>query len=448
MSGRKRTYVSVDQSELYNLMEQESTLRTIHNDFPQRLDEIRQEANQEFTERMWPLESRLKQSESMVEELKSDLANTEREIHHHINSQQRDFRNQIEAQRGEYLNLIEAQGQRFGAALQTERQARQRAVDNLQGQINEVVSAAMQKKDIAASFVSDLRSIVFETRKMPHERFAPGRLAAIERHVEDAGRTVQTMPEAALSTGQAAYWDMVDLRDEVLAKEREFTLLYQAALVEAKTILEQARAHRKYAIEFGEGKNRTVLDLEVDHWTKGKLTEFEEKVLSLERKLSSGEHTLSADDVKEILHRLDELKPEIVAIVEMARANILSSQLRCNIAEVAGQALAAQGFAVEDTAYEGEDERNAYVLKVKNIAGSEVVTVISPVEDEMGKNEVSINSYDATFVDEITLQTRADEIAGSMKDAGLQVGSPEHVGDANPLYRDMQAVRSRKSVQQ
>jgi hypothetical protein len=448
MSGRKRTYVSVDQSELYNLMEQESTLRTIHNDFPQRLDQIRQEANQEFTERMRPLESRLKQSENMVGELKSELANTEREIYQHLNSQQRDFRNQIEAQRGEYLNLIEAQGQRFGAALQTERQARQRAVNNLQGQINKVVSEAMQKKEIAASFVSDLRSIVFETRKMPHERFAPGRLDSIERHVEDAGRTVQTMPEAALSTAQAAYWDMVDLRDEVLAKEREFTLLYQAALVEAKTILEQARAHRKYAIEFGEGKNLTVLDLEVDHWTKGKLTEFEEKVLSLERKLSSGEYTLSTDDVKEMRHRLDDLKPEIVAIVEMARANILSSQLRCNIAEVAGQALAAQGFAVEDSAYEGEDERNAYVLKVKNIAGSEVVTVIAPVEDEMGKNEVSINSYDATFLDEITLQNRADEIAGSMKDVGLQVGSPEHVGDANPLYRDMHAVRSRKSVQQ
>ncbi|MEZ4524904.1 MAG: hypothetical protein R2941_03175 [Desulfobacterales bacterium] len=67
-------------------------------------------------------------------------------------------------------------------------------------------------------------------------------------------------------------------------------------------------------------------------------------------------------------------------IVEHARQNILASQLRSNIAELAAGAFQREGFAVEDAAYEGNDERNAYVVKMKNRAGSEVVTVISPVQ--------------------------------------------------------------------
>ncbi|NQU79070.1 hypothetical protein HQ545_04850 [Candidatus Woesearchaeota archaeon] len=88
--------------------------------------------------------------------------------------------------------------------------------------------------------------------------------------------------------------------------------------------------------------------------------------------------------------------------------------------------------------------RNAYIAKVKNIPGSEVVTVISPVEGEFGKNSVSTHSYDETFVDEGTLQQRADEIVGALNEAGLQAEAPECMGGAKPEYRDIAAVRQRE----
>lgn len=46
----------------------------------------------------------------------------------------------------------------------------------------------------------------------------------------------------------------------------------------------------------------------------------------------------------------------------------------------------------DDVVYEGDDEWNVYVVKVKNIVGDEVVIVIS-LEKEFGINLVLINFF-------------------------------------------------------
>ena len=51
-------------------------------------------------------------------------------------------------------------------------------------------------------------------------------------------------------------------------------------------------------------------------------------------------------------------------IIESARENILSSQLRANIAQKTVHALKEQLFTVIDSAYEDNDPRNAYYVKL------------------------------------------------------------------------------------
>jgi hypothetical protein len=380
MSGEKRTYVRVEDRELRRLQQQESRLRSVQSDLPERLNAIRERARREMAERLAPLESRQRRHENMIA--------------------------------------------------------------NLQDRIDAIVADAGRKEKAAQSCIADLTKLLEETDLLPHARFAPGQLDDIRRHVSDCRASHGSgMPEAALSTAQRAYWEVADLRALVMQKEREFLVLHQAALQEAREILEEARANRKHQLEFGEGAERDVVELEVDFWTRGELTAHEKQIEELEKSLLAGEGSLTADQVREILARLESLKPQTTEIVEHARQNILSSQLRTNVAEVAAEALRKQMFEIQDSAYEGDDERNAFVVKVRNIAGSEVVAVISPVEGEFGKNAVSIHSYDETYTDDQTLARRAEEIVSILNEEGLQADAPVCAGSAKQDYRDLETVR-------
>lgn len=380
MSGEKRTYVSVPADELRRLRERESRLRRLQSDLPERLEAIRRQAGQEMASRLAPVERRIQQQERETQDMK--------------------------------------------------------------GQLAAILAEAREKKQVARKFFGDLTGILAEVNDLPHSRFAPGRLEAIGRQVNDAQRNYeQNMPEASLSTAQQAFWELSDLRDEVLRKQREFILVYQEALQEARLLLEEARANRKYQLELGEGAGREILALEVDYWTHGELTAFETEIRVLERELLNGEKTLTSEQVKESLARIEAMKPMLSEIVERAQQNILASQLRVNMAGVIVKVLAEQGFVLQDAVYEGDDMRNAYIAKVQNIAGSEVVTVISPVADDVGKNAVSVHSYDETFVDETTLKQRAQEITAVLNQEGLEAEAPVCSGKARGEYQDIAAVR-------
>ena len=71
MSGEKRKYVSVEEQELRRLREQESRLRSVQNDLPERLNAVREQARQEFQQRLAPLENRARQQEQETQKLKS-----------------------------------------------------------------------------------------------------------------------------------------------------------------------------------------------------------------------------------------------------------------------------------------------------------------------------------------------------------------------------------------
>jgi len=385
MSGEKCAHVSVPTRELQRLRDQQSRLRRLQEDLPERLDSIRRQVEQEMESRLAPVENRIRQQEKENRDMK--------------------------------------------------------------GQIAAILEEARQKKDTAKRFFIDLTKILEETVALPHERFAPGKLGAAGRHVNDARRNFENnMPEAALSTAQKAYWELADIRAEVLKKQREFILVHQAALQEVRLLLEEARANRKYQLELGEGTDKEELALEVDHWTHGELSNLEMQIKTLESQLLNGEKILTISQTTDILSDIEALKPRLNEIVERARQNILASQLRVNIAGIIVEALQEQGFTLEDAAYEGNDARNAHIAKVRNIAGSEVVTVISPVRHEAGKNAVSIHSYDETFVDDVTLKQRAEEITSILNEKGLEAQAPVCAGKAKQEYRDITAVRQGKTL--
>ncbi|WP_240868182.1 hypothetical protein [Cylindrospermopsis raciborskii] len=87
MSGEKRRYVSVEDQELRRLREQESRLRTLQQDLPERLNRVREEAKQEFQQRLAPLEARTKKQEQESKQLRSTLASLEQNTQQRLKQQ-------------------------------------------------------------------------------------------------------------------------------------------------------------------------------------------------------------------------------------------------------------------------------------------------------------------------------------------------------------------------
>ncbi|MDD1415594.1 hypothetical protein MEN41_13430 [Dolichospermum sp. ST_con] len=106
---------------------------------------------------------------------------------------------------------------------------------------------------------------------------------------------------------------------------------------------------------------------------------FSTKILNAwEQQLKDGERTLTTEQIKQIGKEIETLQPELAEIAEQAKLQIILSQMRAEIADKVVELLESYGYQLTDpdgdAAYEGSDYCNAYVVKVKNIAGEEIVT--------------------------------------------------------------------------
>ncbi|XDE60209.1 hypothetical protein AB3M80_15190 [Arthrospira platensis BEA 1257B] len=304
---------------------------------------------------------------------------------------------------------------------------------------------SQRKQQLAVDYFADVDKIWKQIdRDYQHQRFAPGKLADLRRDLDLANSNIQAgVFEAAIATCQQTYLKLGDLRLELEQKQHEWLFYYQASLTDLRSLITEVQTHRECEVEVGQGSDAETFKCEVDYWTNGRLSEYENQLNQLESQLVEGEATLTTEQIKNIGENINQLQPILGEILEQARCSILNSQLRVEIADRIIETLANIGYSLIDDTYEGEDQRNAFVVKVKNVAGDEVVTVISP-ESEFGANSVSINSFSATLIDEQATRQNAEAIFNILNEAGVQgVGDIECKEQANSQYQDIDAVKTR-----
>ncbi|MFP4133732.1 MAG: hypothetical protein ACLFTJ_06205 [Halothece sp.] len=479
MSGEKRRYVSVEQQELRRLRERESRLRSLQKDLPEQLNTIREQSQRELQQRMAPLENRVQRQQQQNQKLKSDLKDLENKTQQRLKKQQEEFKsqlgkvnqnlkkqqkefnaqlgkvnqnlNQVKAeqrnQRTEYLKLIQEQNQQF-EQLKQEQQTFQREVNE---RFKSIETEQERKSQLAKNYLTDLEAIYHQIKEnYQHERFAPGKLDSLRQGVDLARNNYQNgVTEAAIAKAQESYLDLANLRLDLIQKEQEWELLYNAALSDVRSLLKETQGNRNCEVTVGEGEESEQFKLEVDYWVEGALTEYEKEIKALEEQLKQGEKTLTTEEVKQIGEQINQLEPKLGELIEQAKVNILSSQLRVEIADRVVEALSSAGFDLvnpeEDVTYEGNDQRRSYVVKVKNVSGDEVVTVISP-EQEFGKNSVSINTFSETLIDEKATQQNAKAVFDLLEQEGIEaVGQLECQDQPKQEYQNLETVKARQA---
>jgi hypothetical protein len=481
MSGEKRRYIRVDEAELQRLRQQESRLRSVQQDLPERLNAVARQTRQEMQQRLRYLEEREGRQEEKTRQLRSHLANVEDNLHQQLRQQRQQFQSALqetqlrqeqlldrqkhdlelamhsgfEQQRQEYLRLTQEQRQEYQQLIGQERQAREKGQQVLQQQIEQITQDIHQDRERKQKLAEDLLADVQDVwsaidRDYQHQRFAPGELEKLQRSLEIAKNNIAAgVTEAAIATSQKTYLDLVDLRLDLEQKEQEWLLLYNAALQDIRNLIAEVQANRECNIEIGSDEDAEAFKLEVDYWSTGTLSDYEKELTEIETQLTTQEATLTSDTLKEFGAKIETLQPKFGEILEQAKLAILSSQLRAEIGDRVVEALNSLGYTLVnpevDSIYEGDDPRKSYAVKVKNIAGDEVVTVVSPDRD-FGVNSISINTFSPTLLDETATQQNSQAIFEVLDQEGVRP-SGELVCNTEPRaeYENLQQFKQAKT---
>jgi hypothetical protein len=320
---------------------------------------------------------------------------------------------------------LEEQEQRFAAELGQERAERRQDLDALRQDVTGLQDRGERALAAAATQVADARVLHDAiAASLPHERYAPGRLAALGQRLAAAEATVaQGLGEAALAQIQDPYLSLGELRVDVELRDAEWRAAQLAARSAVTALVEQIRYHSVIAVSDDEAGVSAELD--VDFWSDGELAALKAEAATLDAAVNAEAEPPSLDRLRSIADRdVAALEQRLSATVVKARTRQWASQIRVNLAELVVEALEdATGYAWQgDATYAGEDQRGAFYSKLRHEDDSEIVVEVSP--DETGESCVlRVLSYESGLPDESERVRRVDAIAERLREAGLQTGS-------------------------
>jgi hypothetical protein len=451
MSGVKR--ITVDANDWARVQQAASRLRDVNRELPGMLEAVRREnqtaidrAAAEVRTRQDAFDQALTGLSEQTREIEARTRQRIRAQETRLRSELRDTASQL---RQETRADLEEQERRFAEGLARERQERARETRELRDELAGIRNDRDRARSAAATLIADSRLMRDAIDKeLPHERFAPGRLAEVSSRLDFAeDNASQGRGEAALAQAQEIYLQLSELRAEVELRDQE----WQAARLmagRAVTLLQQQISVNTTPDAVDEnGEKIDGYQLNVDFWSEGQLAELSQAAAELAARLTDMGRPPSVAELREITGRAaqgGELDEKLTGIVSVAQARQIASQVRANLAELVVNTLEeTAGYSWEEgqAIYAGSDERRAFYSKLRHLDDSEIVVEVTP--DETGKScTLRILSYDVGLPDEEERVRRAHAVADSLRAHGLQAGLPAaDMEQPDPRLTDFDALR-------
>lgn len=431
MSGAKR--VTVDQGAWQQAQRAAARLREVNRELPGMIESLRREqeaATERITTQFRARQDAFdRQLTGLSDQAKRLEAETSRRIRANADKLRRQVRGALDAARQETRASLEEQERRFQEELERERQDRREETRALWDEVQAVRQDRDRALALAASLIADSRQLRDAIdRNVPHQRFAPGRLADLSRRLDLAeGNIAQGFGESALSQAQAVFMELDDLRAEVELREQEWQLARMEASSAVTVLTEQIRLSTSPDVIGEDGSPIEGVTLDVDFWSEGKLAELRTAATALADRVAAEDDPPTLAELRQIAGTdVPELDARLTEVVACAQASLWASQVRANLAELVVTTLEeTTGYSWEEgqAIYASDDQRRAFYSKLRHLDDSEIVVEVAP--DEAGKSCVlRILSYDKGTPDEEERVRRAHAVVESLREQGLEVGVP------------------------
>lgn len=407
--------------------------------------------------------------QEMNENLRKELSNQSSQYTERLNEVQKTLQGELRNQQNQIIDLRQIQQAQKDEytrlhnqtveLINEERKQRIQSINKLQSQIDLINATEKQRADMAREALEAVKTLSKEIGKMPHEKFAPGKLDKINRDIESVGSATGLMSQAAWLQCVQSWQDLWDLRTEIQLKETEFMVKYEQALRMAVTLLEEARANKERVMEFNKvgGQDKQTKEIDIDFWSNGEWSTHVDRLDEYRKKLEDNfnKAQFSIDDLERTLEELSEEGERLGKIIIDAGNNVAASELRFDLAEIGANVLFEQLFKEDSikATYEGEDQRAGYILQMENENGVKATMVVSDAEDanDPGAFKLSINfENDKSGLSQEDALKRSTEIERRIlgeaeRNLGAQkLGQAVCSSETDSSFSDIKEVKRRK----
>jgi hypothetical protein len=449
VSGVKR--ITVDANDWSRAQQAAARLREVNREIPGMLEAVRRENQAAIDRAAAEVRTRQDAFDQALTGLSEQARKIEAQARQRIRAQEVRLRGELQSTtrqlRQESRTALEDQDRRLSAELARERQERAQENKGLRDELAVIRTDRDQARSAAATYVADakvMRDAI--DRELPHERFAPGRLAELSTRLLTAEDNVgRGLGEAALVQAQEAYLQLSELRAEVEMRDQEWQAARLTAVGGVTMLQQQIRISASPDAVDENGEKIEGLTLDVDFWSEGELTRLSGEVAQLASRLTATDDPPSLAELREIANSAaGDLDDRLTGVIATAQARQIASQVRANLAELVVSTLEdTAGYTWEDgqAIYAGGDQRRAFYSKLRHLDDSEIVVEVTP--DEAGTScTLRILTYDAGLPDEEERVRRAHAVADSLRTHGVEAGLPaadmEH---PDPRLKDFDALR-------
>jgi hypothetical protein len=444
MSGYKRTTVSISPKEYKRLHEAEMKLRFMEKDLPELMNEFEEEKNSSIQEDFKQLEGRQSDFLNLLAGFDQQIRGIEVNTSQCLTNQQVEFWNSVQSvledtHQNNKVELLE-QTRSYNNQFTSELESHQQEISELNQSLLHLSQRQREKTSIAQEWISTAQSICEFIASHYDQRFInPGQLESLSARLNQSQQNLDYgLDEAALASAQEVYARCSELRIELEKRQSEWEILFSTARQQTRQLYNLA-THCSPCPALDIEGNELPVQIDVDFWTSGNLSKLIEQIQTNLEQLDQRKEQWDTNSLKNYLQQaIPEIRAALDNTVYQGRLSVLSSQLRINIADVVVQALASQGFEIQQSLYSNDDMRKSYSARLKNLEGSEVVVKISPIQGEPGQNDLHLHSLDAAQRTEHELHQRALEISQALHQYGLQVGGSHNQKrpvQANPILQ-------------
>ncbi|MFC5822272.1 hypothetical protein ACFPZ3_00240 [Nonomuraea insulae] len=351
----------------------------------------------------------------------------------------RELRRELRARLAERERALRAEI----ARARTERQEAFAKTEARLGDLEDGRRVASRTATATLSEASAMRDLI--AAAFPHERYEPGRLAALEQRFATVERNLaQGTPEAALGLAQTVYHELSDLRVTLELRHREWTGARSDAAQELDAVRAMIERDMDVSVSGLEGEEAVRFDL--GHWSMGELEQLRAEVAAAYARVRDEARPLATEELREIVESTaPRYRERWSEVAERAERRLLASQIRVNLADFVVTRLDQfAGFLLleDETGYAAQDKREAFYAKLRHPGGDEIVIEVLTAEEDDSQNTLRVISYDEESGSQDQRLARSREITAHLRAHGVQVSDPEtEPGAPDPVLREMRMLR-------
>lgn len=278
-----------------------------------------------------------------------------------------------------------------------------------------------------------IRDLIVAT--LPHERYAPGRVAAIGIRLGSASEEAASgRHPAALVAFRNAFHELSTLRVELELMHVEWLTVRRQAAAIVMTVEDAMAGITTIPLRDAEGRALEGTAFDLDHWSHGDSAKVRTDVTRVSDELGDQSPDPSIERLRVIR---DEVGPDLHrrwrAAIAAAEYEVYASQVRGNIADDVMVAIhETAGYLVDQWGYEHGDERGRVFGRLRHPNGNEIVVEVVASPDRAPTGQVRLLSYDYTAASEEVTAQRTREIIQALRaqhlpvsDAVAEPGLPE-----------------------